>query len=142
MKNIDNGPLASIIITNYNKSNFVIKSVKSCLTQNYKNKEIIFFDDKSTDNSLRKIKNFKKKYKYNFKIILNPKKKKDFATFSHISAIKKSLTKAKGKFIFLLDSDDYFHRNKISEIIHTFEKNKNFKYILDQPILKSKKKTY
>ena len=51
MKNIDNGPLASIIITNYNKSNFVIKSVKSCLTQNYKNKEIIFFDDKSTDNS-------------------------------------------------------------------------------------------
>ena len=140
MKNIDNGPLASIIITNYNKSNFVIKSVKSCLTQNYKNKEIIFFDDKSTDNSLRKIKNFKKKYKYNFKIILNPKKKKDFATFNHISAIKKSLIKAKGKFIFLLDSDDYFHQNKISEIINTFKKNENFKFILDQPILKFKKK--
>jgi len=140
MKNIDNGPLASIIITNYNKSNFIIKSVKSCLTQNYKNKEIIVFDDKSTDNSLRKIKNFKKKNKYNFKIILNSKKKKDFATFNHISAIKKSLIKAKGKFIFLLDSDDYFHQNKISEIINTFKKNENFKFILDQPILKFKKK--
>ena len=61
MKNINNGPLATIIITNYNKTNFILESVKSCLKQNYKNKEIIFFDDKSSDNSLNKIKDFKKK---------------------------------------------------------------------------------
>ena len=117
MRNSNNGPLVSIIITNYNKSNFLLESVKSCLKQSYKKNEIIFFDDKSSDNSLEKIKNFKLKNKYNFRIISNSKKKKDFATFSHISAIKKGLSKAKGKYIFLLDSDDYFHQNKLKEII-------------------------
>ncbi len=140
MTNTNNGPLASIIITNYNKSNYLIKSVKSCLIQNYQNKEIIFFDDKSNDDSLEKIKSFKKKNKYNFKIISNFNKKKDFATFNHISAIKKCLNIAKGKYIFLLDSDDYFYKTKIREIIKIFEKNKSQKYILDQPILKFRKK--
>ena len=116
MKNINNKPLVSIIITNFNKSNFLLEAVKSCLKQNYKKKEIIFFDDNSTDNSLEKIKNFKKKNKYKFKIISNSKKKKIFATFNHIAAVKKGLTKAKGKYIFLLDSDDYFHQNKLKEI--------------------------
>ena len=140
MRNSNNGPLASIIITNYNKSNFLLESVKSCLKQSYKKNEIIFFDDKSSDNSLEKIKNFRIKNNYNFRIISNSKKKKDFATFSHISAIKKGLSKAKGKYIFLLDSDDYFHRNKLKEIIKIFEENNQKKLILDQPILKYKKK--
>tara|TARA_B100000902_G_C27135103_1_gene825625 strand:- start:55 stop:873 length:819 start_codon:yes stop_codon:yes gene_type:complete len=140
MKNIADGPLASIIITNYNKSNFLLDSLKSSLKQTYKKKEIIFFDDKSTDSSLKKIKNFKIKNKYKFKIITNLKKKKSFATYNHISAVAKSLTKAKGKYIFLLDSDDYFHQEKLKKIIKTFEKNKNCKFILDQPILKYENK--
>ena len=122
-----NSPLASIIITNYNKSNFILEAVKSSIQQTYKNNEIIFFDDKSTDNSLNKIKNFKKKNNYKIKIISNPQKKKSFATFNHIAAIKKSLSQAKGKYIFLLDSDDYFHKDKISNIIKTFETDKKKK---------------
>ena len=78
MINIANGPLASIIITNYNKSNFLLDSVKSSLNQTYKKNEIIFFDDKSTDNSLNIIKNFKIKNNYKLKIITNLKKKKKF----------------------------------------------------------------
>jgi len=140
MKNTKTGSLASIIITNYNKSNFILESVRSCLKQTYKNKEIIFFDDKSTDNSLKIIKNFKKKNKYNFRIISNLNKKKNFATFNHIFAVKKGLSKAKGKYIFLLDSDDFFHQDKLKEIIKTFEQNKTHKFILDQPMLKFKKK--
>lgn len=140
MKNTSNGPLASIIITNFNKSNFLLDSVKSSLKQTYKNKEIIFFDDKSTDNSLQKIKKFKKKNNYKFSILINSKKKTNFSTFNHISALKKSLTKAKGKYIFLLDSDDYFHQNKLNEIIKKFEKSKTYKFILDQPIIRYKRK--
>ena len=140
MKKTNNRPLASIIITNYNKSNFFLKAVKSSIQQTYKNNEIIFFDDKSTDNSLNKIKNFKKKNNYKIKIISNPQKKNSFATFNHITAIKKSLNQAKGRYIFLLDSDDYFHKNKILEIIKTFETDKKKNFILDQPIFKYKKK--
>ena len=61
MKKANKTTLVSVIITNYNKSNFILKSVRSCLNQCYEKKEIIFIDDKSSDNSLIKIKKFKKK---------------------------------------------------------------------------------
>ena len=48
----------SILITNYNKEKFLKKSIKSCLKQNFKNKEIIIFDDCSDD----KTKLLKNKY--------------------------------------------------------------------------------
>ena len=67
-----NEVLASIIITSFNKGKFIKKTIKSALNQNYKKKEIIVFDDKSTDNSINVIKNFKK-----IKIITNKKKKKN-----------------------------------------------------------------
>jgi glycosyltransferase involved in cell wall biosynthesis len=102
MKNSKNGPLASVIITNYNKSNFLIHAVKSCIEQNYKKKEIIFFDDKSTDNSLIKIRELNKVTKQKIKIITNPNKKKNFPTLNHIEAIKKGLKKTKGKYVFLI----------------------------------------
>ena len=140
MKNSKNEPLASIIITNYNKSSFLTHAVKSCIEQNYKKKEIIFFDDKSTDNSLSKIKELNKITKQKIKIITNPNKKKNFPTLSHIEAIKKGLKKTKGKYVFLLDSDDYFHKNKIKEIIEIFNKNEKIQFVLNNPILKYKKK--
>ena len=140
MKNSKNGPLASVIITNYNKSNFLIHAVKSCIEQNYKKKEIIFFDDKSTDNSLIKIRELNKVTKQKIKIITNPNKKKNFPTLNHIEAIKKGLKKTKGKYVFLLDSDDYFHKNKIREIIEIFNKNEKIQFVLNNPILKYKKR--
>ena len=140
MKNSKNGPLASILITNYNKSNFLIHAVKSCIRQNYKKKEIIFFDDKSTDNSLIKIKELNKITKQKISIVTNPNKKKNFPSLNHIEAIRKGLKKTKGKYIFLLDSDDYFHKNKIKEIIEIFNKNEKAQFVLNNPILKYKKK--
>ena len=68
-------PLVSVIITNFNKSKFIIKGVKSCLDQKYKRIEIIFFDDNSSDNSLERIKEFKKKNRINLKILSNKNKK-------------------------------------------------------------------
>ena len=64
-----NKPLASILITNYNKEKFLKKTINSCLKQNYKNKEIIFFDDKSSDNSLKIVQKYKKVF-----LIRNKKK--------------------------------------------------------------------
>ena len=42
-------PLVSLLIASYNKEKFVKRCLKSCLNQSYKNIEIIFFDDASTD---------------------------------------------------------------------------------------------
>ena len=136
MKNINKDPLVSIIITNFNKSRFLIKAVQSCIDQKYKTIEIIFFDDNSTDDSLKKIRDFKRKNSLKFKIISNLKKRKNTAPINQIIAVKKSLNFAKGKFVFLLDSDDFFHKDKVSKIIKIFKKNKEKKMILDSPIYK------
>ena len=93
--------LASILITNYNKEKFVKKSVLSALSQDYANKEIIFFDDHSSDNSLKIINDFK-----NIKIIKNKSKKLLSSPINQINGIIKSFKKSNGEYIFFLDSDD------------------------------------
>jgi len=132
--------LVTIIIVNYNNSNYLIKSIKSALNQNYKNKEIIFYDDSSTDDSFKKIYNFKKKNKLNFKLIVNQKKKKKNPIYNQINAIKNSISVSKGKYIFFLDSDDFFKKDKVTKVMKFFNKDKKKKFILDQPILKFKNK--
>ena len=65
-------PLVSILITNYNKKKYLRKMINSCINQSYKNKEIIFFDDASSDNSLSIVKQYK-----SIKVIKNKSKKKN-----------------------------------------------------------------
>ena len=54
-----NYPEISVLITNYNKAKFIFKSLECLKKQNFKNFEIIFFDDCSKDNSLEVLKRFK-----------------------------------------------------------------------------------
>ena len=60
----------SILITNYNKEKFLNKTLNSCLKQNFKNKEVVLFDDCSNDNSLEILKKYR-----TVKLIKNKKKK-------------------------------------------------------------------
>ena len=89
--------LISILITNYNKSKFLEKSLKSVQLQNYKNYEVIIFDDASTDNSLKIIKKFKK-----MKLIINKKKLYNSSALNQINGLKKAFFKSKGKIICLM----------------------------------------
>ena len=59
----------SILITNYNKGIFLNKCLKSSVNQDFYNKEVLIFDDKSNDNSISIIKKFKK-----IKLLINKKK--------------------------------------------------------------------
>jgi len=125
----------SILITNYNKANFIIKTLNSCINQNYKNKEILVFDDASTDNSCDIIKRFK-----NIKLIKNKKKKFTSAPLNQINGIIKLFKQSKGEFIFLLDGDDEFKKSKLKMITNIFMSNKNLNFIQDQPFLKIEKR--
>ena len=49
-------PLVSILIANYNNAEYIADCINSLKRQSYKNIEIIFFDDRSKDNSIKNIK--------------------------------------------------------------------------------------
>ncbi len=125
---------ASVVIANYNNSKFIHECIDSLNNQTYQNIEIIFFDDNSTDNSLEIIKRFK-----NIKIIEN-KTQTNFGSFNQINAFKKSIQSSTGDIVFLLDSDDFFRKDKIEKIIDFFSKNENENIVFDYPVIKKNDK--
>ena len=120
--------LISILITNYNKEKFLKQSLKSACNQNFKNYEIILYDDCSTDNSISIIKKFKK-----IKLIKNYKRSKKSSPLNQIKGILEAFKKSKGNIICLMDSDDLFNKNKLLIINQKFKKNKNINCIFNFP---------
>ena len=119
--------MISILITNYNKSQFLDKTIKSLKLNNFKNYEIILFDDASTDNSLNILKKFN-----NFNLIKNKKKKYKSSALNQINGILECFKKSRGNFICLLDGDDFFSKNKLS-LIHKTLSNNNFDCVFNLP---------
>lgn len=130
--------LISILIINFNNAKFLTRAINSCLNQSYKNFEILIFDDKSTDKSQLILNEFKKKKK--IKVYFNKRKKKKFSALNAMNGYINIFRKSKGSIIFLLDSDDYFHKNKISKILKVFQNNKKVNFVQNLPYLKDKKK--
>ncbi len=120
---------ASVIVINYNNGKYIDKCIKSLITQSYKNIEIIFVDDNSNDNSLIIAKKYKKKIK-----IIKKIKKIGNGSFDQMFGFFEGYKKTTGDIIFLLDSDDYFHKDKISTIMKEFKNNEDKMIIYDLPI--------
>ena len=128
-------PLVSILINNFNKENFCEKAVKSALDQDYKKIEVIFYDDNSSDLSLERISFLKKKKKYKRLKIIKNKSRSTVSSYNQIIGIKRSLKKSKGQIICLLDSDDWFKKNKINQVVNFFNNNKKQGILFDKPVL-------
>lgn len=126
----------SIIIVNYNNAKYLKKSLESTLDQSYKNKEIIVIDDMSNDNSLEVLKKYKKKIKFYV-----TKKKTKYGSYNQINSYYQGFKKSKGKYIFFLDSDDYFKINKVKKVLSYFAKGLTKEIIFDLPILKMGNRT-
>ena len=124
-------PSVSILIASFNKEKFVKRCLNSCLNQDYNNLEVIFYDDGSKDNSY----DIEKKTK-GIKAFKNIQKKKlsKFNTYHQISSYNKALSKSKGEYILLLDSDDFFKKNKVKTIVEYFTKNPKSNIVFDLPI--------
>lgn len=123
--------LATILINNFNNNKFINKCVKSCLSQSYENIEIIIYDDLSNDGSEKYLKKIQHK---KIKKIFNKKKTSRSGPINQFEAIEKAFLKSKGKVIFLLDSDDFFLKNKVKYFVNLFKKNINLEFIQDNPI--------
>ena len=126
-----NQPLVSILIANYNNKDLLERSINSCKNQSYANKEIIVFDDFSDDGSQKILKKIK-----NIKVIFN-KKKFGIPYLDAMNAYIKMFKKSQGKYIFLLDSDDFYNKNKLRIVLKKF-RDKKIKFIQDISLIKNK----
>ena len=132
--------MISIIVTNFNKGDFIKKTLESCRNQLNKNFEIIFFDDSSTDNSLKIVKNFIKQNKQiKFKLIKRKGRKNLNNSYNQMSAIICSIKYTSGEYISLLDADDIFSKTKLKILNKQIKKTKKKVIYNSYFILKNKK---
>ena len=118
----------SVVIANYNSGNYIEQCINSLTRQTYKDIEIIFFDDNSTDNSINEIKKFPI-----VKVIENKNQTK-YGSLNQLNAFKESINQSTGELIFFLDSDDFFHEKKVETIVNYFKNNSETKILFDLPI--------
>ena len=113
-------PKVSIITPSFNSSNFIEHSIKSVISQTFKDWELLVVDDNSNDNSLELIEKFTE---IDNRIKLISLDKNVGAAEARNIAIRK----AKGRFIAFLDSDDLWKNNKLEKQLE-FMKCKGFAF--------------
>lgn len=125
-------PKVSVVINCFNGRKFLHQSILSVINQTYNNWEIIFFDNKSTDDSIKIVKSFKDK---RIKIF----KSKSFIRL--YNARNLAIKNCKGDYICFLDSDDTWNSKKLEIQINFMKKNKlKFSYSNYNIIYQKKKK--
>lgn len=97
----------------HNGEKFISRSLLSVLNQTYKNFEVIFFDNFSSDNTKKIIK------KYDDKRINYYRSNKYLKLYD---ARNKAIKKSKGEYITFLDIDDEWHKQKLKYQIKQFHK--------------------
>lgn len=107
--------LVSIIMNCYNGESFIYESVRSILDQTYKNFEVIFWDNQSSDKSADIYKSFKdERLKYYYA-------KKHTSLYE---ARNLAISKCRGEFISFLDTDDIWINDKLLLQIKKFKNKK------------------
>ena len=108
----------SIIIPAYNSEKFIETCLYSCLNQNipYSDYEIIVVDDGSIDNTRNIVLSIKEKYN-NIVYIYQE-------NAAQGAARNNGLSKAQGKYIWFVDSDDWIAENCLSNILQNLESKK------------------
>jgi glycosyltransferase involved in cell wall biosynthesis len=101
----------TVLINGEKQENFIKRSINSCLKQTYKNIEIIVIY-----NNLKNINLIKKIYKKKV-LFIKINKKIQNPTQDQLFKIKKSISYINGKYVFFLDGDDYFLKNKIFNVL-------------------------
>ncbi|KKD44987.1 glycosyltransferase [Listeria seeligeri] len=111
----------SIIMPIYNAESYIDIAFSSLKKQTLPQNEfeIICVDDKSTDNSLSKLKQLSKTHK-NMRVISLHKN-----SGGPMVPRNKGIKEAKGKYILFLDNDDYLGEETLERFFHQAEKNQS-----------------
>ena len=123
--------LISVIMNCHNGEKYLKQSIESVLNQTYKNIELIFFDNQSSDNSRKIVKSYQdSRIKYY----------KSEKLLKLYEARNLAIKHASGNFIAFLDTDDYWLPTKLKKQILLFSNNKDLKIVYSNCFILKKKK--
>ena len=108
--------LVSIITPLYNGEKFIKDTIESVLSQTYENWEMFIVDDCSKDNGLKIVERYAKK---DTRIKLIKLSKNGGGAVARNRAIEET----EGKYIAFLDSDDFWHPEKLEKQIKFMKEN-------------------
>jgi len=111
-------PLISILIPYYNHNHLVGKTLDSILEDHYENKEIIIINDGSTDLDDSTITSWIEENNTNIDIQYIKRENKGLA-----KTLNELIVLAKGEYIALIASDDYFINNTFTNRVQLLKKN-------------------
>jgi len=116
---VKNKVKVSIITVCLNSENFIERTIKSVLNQNYDNLEYIIIDGKSTDKTIDIIKKYE--IQFNGKMIWLSEKDEGI-----YDAMNKGIKLSSGDWLIFMNSGDYFSDdNVVAKIIKIYNKDKN-----------------
>ncbi|EKD44058.1 MAG: glycosyl transferase, group 2 family protein, partial [uncultured bacterium] len=116
-------PKVSIVIPVYNGSDYLAEAIESALGQTYFNFEVLVINDGSTDRG----KTEKIAKKYGKKIRYFKKKNGGVAT-----ALNLGISKMAGEWFSWLSHDDVYPRDRVTNLIAVWQKNRLIKFIYGQ----------
>ena len=109
--------LLTIIIPTYNMEKYLEKCLDSLIIgRDIEFLEILVINDGSKDNSISIAKSFQDRYPDTFRVI-------DKENGNYGSCINRGLKEATGKYIKILDADDFYNRESLSELIPILRKS-------------------
>jgi glycosyltransferase involved in cell wall biosynthesis len=112
--------LVSIIIPSYNHAEFIVQAVKSVLEQTWSNLELIVIDDGSQDASLEILRQLENHSNQKMKVISQENQG------AH-AAINRGLKMAQGSILAILNSDDYYHPQRLEKLVPLLKNSHNDK---------------
>ncbi len=102
----------------FNHGKFIPYAIKSVLNQDFNDFELIIIDDASKDNSAEIIESFRKRDK-RIRAVYHDKNKGIVKTYNE------GINASQGKYIAIIDSDDIWVENKLTEQIKVLDSNEN-----------------
>src|SRR5436853_5775843 len=107
-------PLVSVLMTAYNREQFIGEAIESVLSSTYKNFELIIVDDCSGDSTVSIAKDYGRKDS-RIKVYVNEKNLGDYQNRN------KAATYASGKYLKYADSDDKLFPDGLNYCVRVME---------------------
>lgn len=111
-------PFITVVIISYNGEKFIDRCINSALNQDYDNYEVIFVDDGSTDNTLKRVQSYQ-----DDKLVWYTKKNGGI-----ISARKEGVRHANGEYILFVDGDDYINSDMLASFTNCLKFDNSYEW--------------